>query len=340
MTDETQAVPEPLKPLKTWSHLAGNRRRPSEYEVVSTNLHYRNSNTEAIWEQDPNTHMNKWYAQNCYGSPLKHEDWDAFRDPDALVYRTYNILQDGQETYVNGLLEQFAKREHDLSLDPQWLNQLATVYSPCRYLFHTLQMASAYVMQMAPASTITNCCTFQTADSLRWLTHTAYRTRELANSYADVGFGENERQCWEEHAAWQGFRELMEKTLVTWDWAEAFTVLNLVAKPAVEEAVLTQLGDAARSNGDTLLGLLTQAQLRDAERHRRWSTALVKMALEKGGNEAVLKGWIEKWMPLADKAIESYCNALSDGDSSAEDAKAAAANFRAGIGFEGLTGSE
>ena len=26
------------KPLKTWSHLAGKRRRPSEYEIVSTNL--------------------------------------------------------------------------------------------------------------------------------------------------------------------------------------------------------------------------------------------------------------------------------------------------------------
>ncbi len=29
------------KPLKTWSYLtSGNRRRPSEYEVVSTGLHY------------------------------------------------------------------------------------------------------------------------------------------------------------------------------------------------------------------------------------------------------------------------------------------------------------
>ena len=31
---------EVLKPLKTWSHLAARRRKPSEYEVVSVNLHY------------------------------------------------------------------------------------------------------------------------------------------------------------------------------------------------------------------------------------------------------------------------------------------------------------
>ena len=29
-------APEVLKPLKTWSHLAGRRRKPSEYEIVST----------------------------------------------------------------------------------------------------------------------------------------------------------------------------------------------------------------------------------------------------------------------------------------------------------------
>lgn len=31
-----------LKPQKTWSHLAVRRRKPSEYEIVSTNLHYNN----------------------------------------------------------------------------------------------------------------------------------------------------------------------------------------------------------------------------------------------------------------------------------------------------------
>jgi len=41
-----------LKPLKTWSHLATRRRKPSEYEIVSTNLHYN--------KRDPNA--------PCHGS--------------------------------------------------------------------------------------------------------------------------------------------------------------------------------------------------------------------------------------------------------------------------------
>ncbi len=332
MTEQAVA-PEPLKPLKTWSHLAGRRKRPSEYEVVSVRMHYRNSNTEATWEQSPDSFWNKWYADHCYGSPLKHPDWDEFRDPDELIYRTYNIIQDGQEVHVNSMFDQFAEREHDLALDDEWVKSLARLYTPARYVFHTLQMGSAYIMQMAPASTITNCCIFQTADSLRWLTHTAYRTRELANNRPGYGFGETERDMWENDPAWQGLRELMEKALIAWDWAEAFTAINLVAKPAVEEAVLVQLGKAGRANGDTLLGLLTQAQMLDAERHRRWAGALVEMALTQDGNKDVLQGWIDKWTPLADRAIEAYCAALPDGDGAASEAKAATRAFRTSIGL-------
>lgn len=332
MSDQPQQ-PAPLKPLKTWSYLAGNRRRPSEYEVVSTNLHYSMDNSENPFELDPGLPMAEWYRKYRNDSPLKHDDWDLFRDPDQLVYRTYNLLQDGQETYVQGLFDQFNDRGHDQMLSEDWVKVLSRLYTPTRYLFHALQLGSAYLHQMAPASTITNCATYQTADSLRWMSHTAYRTRELANTWPDIGLAENEREIWENDAAWQGFRELMEKALVAWDWGEEFVAINLVAKPAVEEAILNQMGDVARAEGDTLLGLLTQAQMRDAERHRRWSGALVKMALETEGNEAVLKDWVAKWEPLADKAIDAFCAALPDSQDAGERAKEATRAVRDSMGL-------
>lgn len=322
-----------LKPLKTWSHLAARRRKPSEYEIVSTNLHYSTRDPNAPWELDPELFMNRWYKQHRNDSPLRHDDWDAFRDPEEVVYRTYNMMQDGQESYVYGLFDQFNAREHDKSLEASWADTLARIYTPSRYLFHTLQMASAYVGQMAPASTITNCAYFQMADSLRWLSHTAYRTKELSLTLEDQGFGRTEREYWETAPAWQGFRELMEKVLVTWDWAEAFVALNLVAKPAVEESVLRKLGESARHNGDTLLGLLSDAQLLDAARHRRWATALVKMALENQANQEVIKGWIAKWEPLADNAIQAYCTALDDAPGASESAIRATREFRSGLGL-------
>ena len=324
--------PQILQPLKTWSHLAKRRRKPSEYEIVSANLHYNNRDPEAPYETSPDVFMNTWYKQNTFGTRLKHDDWNAFRDPDEVIYRTYNLMQDGQETYVFGLFDQFNLREHDLALDADWARQLATLFAPARYLFHTLQMASAYVGQMSPASTITNCNYFQMADSFRWLSHVAYRTTELGRVFPAAGFGQDERAHWEGDAAWQGMREMMERVLTTWDWGEAIVALSMVVKPAVEEAVLRALGDSARHNGDTLLGMLTDAWLIDASRHQRWTKAFAAMALETPGNDAVIKGWIAKWEPLADKAIDAYCAGLPDVADAAGRAKAATRNFRQSLG--------
>ena len=322
-----------LKPLKTWSHLAGRRRKPSEYEIVSANLLYNTRDPNAPYELSPDMFMNRWYKEHRDGSPFKHPDWNAFRDPDELVYRTYNMLQDGQEAYVYGLFNQFNDREHDKSLDAGWAGTLARLYTPSRYLYHTVQMVSAYLQQMSPASTITNCAAFQAADSLRWLSHTAYRTKELSLTFEGHGFGRDERKYWEEDAAWQGFRELMEKLLTAWDWGECFVALNLVAKPALEEATLRILGELARHNGDTLLGMITGAQLLDSARHRRWTATLVKMALETPGNAEAMQRWIAKWEPLADAAVDAYCAGIPDAPNAAGNAKAATREFRRSMGL-------
>lgn len=194
-------------------------------------------------------------------------------------------------------------------------------------------MASAYLSQMAPASTISNCATYQTADSLRWLTHTAYRTKELSKTFPDIGLGQAERALWEQDAAWQGWRELIEKALIAWDWAESFTAFNLVIRPAVEEAVLRAWGEVGRRNGDTLLGLLTDAQWVDVQRHRRWASALVQMMLTQPNNHAVLTEWVKRWEPLADQAIAAYCAAQPDLADVTDRVQAATRTFRRGVGL-------
>lgn len=321
-----------LKPLKTWSHLAGQRRRPSEYEIVSTNLLW-STDDEIPWALAPGIDMNQWYLKYRDASPLKHADWDAFRDPDEMVYRSYNIMQDGQETYVDGLLDEHNANDHDGGLSAAWLAHLAALYTPGRYLLHAAQMGSAYLVQMAPASTIVNCAMLQAADQLRWVSRIAYRTKELSNAASDIGFVGGERGHWQDDAAWQGFRELMERVLVAYDWGEHFTALNLVAKPAIDEAFVRQLGKAARREGDGLLQQLTEAQQIDNARSRRWSAALVAFMLETDGNRDVLADWVANWAPLGDAAIDAYCAALPDAGDAAAEAKSAAQDFRAGLGL-------
>lgn len=329
----------PLKPLKTWSHLTKRRRKPSEYEIVSTNLLWHTRDPEQPWDVGHTGVMADWYRKYRNGSPVTHTDWDGFRDPDELVYRTYNILQDGQETYVEGLLDQHNAEQHDKGLSNEWVATLAQLYAPSRYLLHTLQMGSAYLMHMAPASTISNCAAFQAADQLRWVSNVAYRTAELAQSHPGAGFGQRERELWEELPAWQGFRELVERTLATYDWAEAFVALNLVAKPAADEALFRQLGLSARRHGDQLLAMLAEAALRDSERSRRWSAALVAMMAEVdgevSGNTVQLTEWVARWMPLAERALRAYCDELPENPDAARSAIGAVGDLHRQLGLAG-----
>ncbi len=295
--------------LKTWTTLAGGRRRPTEYEVVSYNLHTRTRHPGYAYELSPELFMNRFYREHVGGSVLQHPDWDAFRDPDELIYRQYNVLQDGHEEYVDGLLEEHARNEHDLALDPAWLKGLPRLYTAARYPLHALQMAAAYVVQMAPASTITNCAAFQGADQYRWISRLAYRTRELQVACPDLGFGA-ERALWEDDPAWQGFRELLEKLLATYDWGEHVIALNVVAKPAFDLCRCRQLARAARDAGDTLTAMLLEAEWRDSERSQRWTQALVALTLQHAPNDAAIATILARWQPLADTAIDAWCAAL------------------------------
>jgi len=319
--------------LKTWSAFLGTRKRPSEYEIVTTHLATRNRHADQAYELSPAPllPMNTWYQKNVSQSPLQHPEWDRFRDPDEIVYRTYTRIQDGQEEYVDGLLSEYAELGHDAALAPEWLDTLERLYTPARYLMSALQMGSAYLVQMAPASTITASAAFQEGDDFRWLSRVAYRTRALQITHPERGFVTSERRSWEQEPAWQGLRELLERALIAYDWGESFVALNLVARPAADEA-LRQLGRAAHRYGDVLLALMIDNQLRDGDRSRRWSAALVNLALEQPLNKAVIGGWIEKWTPYAEKALDVYCGALPDIERAVPLAKYNVAAFHRGLG--------
>lgn len=300
-----QAANETLQPLKTWSHLAGQRKRPSEYEIVSVKTLFTTGDPDAALELSPDLPMNRWVKRYRSESRLQHDDWDAFRDPDSVVYRTYCTQRDKDEVYVDGLLSQHNDLGHDAKLSPQWVAQLGAMYTPLRYLLHTGQMAAAYLVTMAPASTVANCAVFQMADQFRWVSRVAYRTAELRKAWPDAGFGRDERSHWENDPAWQGFRELMERLLATYDWGEAIIALNHSAMPAIDQA-LRELGGRADAHGDALTRFLVETQLADGQRRDRWTQAFTTFVETEPGNAAYVKEVVTRWGPLAENAVRRY----------------------------------
>jgi toluene monooxygenase system protein E len=108
---------------------------------------------------------------------------------------------------------------------------------------------------------------------------------------------------WEGHEGWQPTRKAVEYALVSFDFGEAFTALNLVLGPTLDDVLLTQLGRAAKGRGDDLTWLLTSFLAEDSRRRGRWSRALADLAVaQRPDNRDVLAKWIGRWAARADEA--------------------------------------
>ena len=106
---------------------------------------------------------------------------------------------------------------------------------------------------------------------------------------------------------WQPLREVVEKLLVTYDWAESFVGLNLVLKPLVDELFMNYLSDLAVHEDDYLLGQIFYSLNEDCQWQRQWSRSLVQMAIEDNArNRDTIQGWIHQWHPLAARAVYPF----------------------------------
>jgi toluene monooxygenase system protein E len=296
---------------KTYTRLATGRRIPTEYELTSTDLHY---NYPRRFELPASNPVVDWYYRSREGSALQARDWDQFADPRRTTYRIYTQLQDGREDVVDGLLREVDETAYDAQLDDEWVRFVDRWYSPLRFPVHGLQMLAAYVAQMAPSSRITNCASFQTGDEMRRVQRIAYRTVQLAGPPFDDEAAARQRAAWEEAAAFQPLRELIERALVAYDWGESFIVTNAVIKPRIDRLVNQEIaGTLATANGDPILTSIHFSLDEDARWHREWTAALMRHVVDDNtANVDVVSGWIEKWSPLASEALEAFAEVTAE----------------------------
>ncbi|MGD9530279.1 toluene hydroxylase [Pseudonocardia sp.] len=322
--------------LRTWSAFGNLGRRPTEYEIVTHNL---NHTTGAVpLELGADVHGNRWLREHRDNSALVVPSWDTFRDPDAVTYGSYVVMQDDQETYVEKLLEQFDGEQHDELLEPAALAYLARALTPTRYLAHGLQMLSAYVQQLAPGSYVSTAAAFQTADQLRRVQLVAYRTTQLARTHPGAGFATGERATWERDPDWTAVRETVEHALVEFDWDRALVATQLVVKPAADAVLLEELGRELAAAGSLLDSLIVENLFRDAQRSQRWTAALLAFLTgADAANAGVLQGVLDDWAPRGHALIDAGARIVSAGTRTPEEiARSARARWRALVEPSGL----
>jgi toluene monooxygenase system protein E len=262
-------------------------------------------------EASAHTLGHRWVAAPRDAAAVRLDAGDQPREPDEHTRGT-SSTQDAAEAFVDqALVDQDERGDADRRHSPRWLFALGTLLTPQRYPVHGLRMVAAYVAQTAPSSYITSAAEFQAAGELRRVQRIAYRTRQLDLAHPALGFGQTERATFETHKRWQGVRAAIEELLVALDWDEAFTALELAIKPAYDEIFVRQLAEACRREGDELDALVLDSLWRDAEWSRRWSTALVRLALVRAGNRSAFEHHLARWRPLASKLLREGAELLA-----------------------------
>jgi toluene monooxygenase system protein E len=296
--------------MRTYSRLQDGRRRLSEYEIVSTDVLYNYPSQFELRHPNP---VFKWHEMYREGSALSVRDWSPFSDPRATTYRSYTTLQTVQEQMVEGLLEEIETSGYDIRLSERWVRFLNAHYLPLRFPLHGLEMLAAYIGQMAPSSRLVNCAAFQAADELRRVHRIAYRTAQLGQHHPGIDAA-NHRALWEDSDYFQPLRELIERALVRFDWAEALVLTNMVIKPRLETWIDEELAGAiAPANGDPILRSLHFSFGQDSQWHRNWAVEAIRVAIaDDPTNEEVIRGWIDTWTPFAETAVTALAEAVAE----------------------------
>jgi toluene monooxygenase system protein E len=290
---------------KTYWHLLQQKRMPTEYEIVTSKLlcYTGEGFTGKRFELD--VPLKDWYRRYQEESPLVCSSWEKFRDPRETTYTKYTYVQREKEIFVDGILDEIEITGYDAHLRPAWLHTLARVVAPFRYPGHGFQMIASYIGQMAPSGRITITAALQSADEMRRIQRIAYRIRQLQQIYP--GFAADSKTLWETDSLWQPLREVVEKLLIAYDWAESFVALNLVLKPLIDQLFMKHLSNLALCEDDYLLGQVFYSLNEDCQWHRQWSECLVRMALEDDvRNKDTIQAWINRWYPLATRAVYAF----------------------------------
>ncbi|HVV84906.1 MAG TPA: hypothetical protein VHE35_17700 [Kofleriaceae bacterium] len=282
---------------RTWWHLEGLGRAPTEYERVSTKLLYYPGRGFEV-----DTPVAAWYRRHQQGSPLSAPDWDGFVDPRETTYRGYVARQTAKEARVDERWRVAAETGADHRLTAAWLAALEEVLPVLRFPVHGLQMAAAYVGHMAPGGRLVIAAGLEAADELRRVERIAQRMRLVQRVRA--GFGETSKAAWQTAPRWQPWRQVVERLLVTYDWGEALVALGLVVKPAFDAQFGVQLARRAERARDVALAVMLASFADDLRWHHAWAQAAVAFAIEAApANRDVIEGWRARWQPPVDAAV-------------------------------------
>lgn len=329
-----------IQPIRqTFSHIArrfGADKPATRYQEATLDLQSEvNFHYKPLWQP-------QYDLYDVRRTAIVMADWYAFRDPRHYYYGVYvqararqQEVQESNFGFVDrrGMLRDAAEADRVL---------LTRLLVPLRHYEWGANMNNCAVVAYGYGAAITQAADFHTMDRLglaQYMTRIGLLLDGNGTTVLDQA-----RQAWLDDPCWQGVRACMEKLFVTADWFEVLLVQNFLFDGLVYPLVTSRLEQTLAPQAASGYALSTEFATNWYEESVRWMDASLRTAAaESQANAALLKQWIEDWLPTWIDAFRPWATAAFGDQADAALAEAIgeliARAGRAGIAVDASSGS-
>lgn len=288
------ATTPPARPqldVETLRATSNGTRRLNEYEEVTRLLQWH-----APYHIDGDRPSHQVWTDDS--TALRCSDWEAYRTPDKLYYRTYTTRQARAGRSVSTAFE-FAETDNQLAaVDPDRVALLRDVLGPLQYPDWGLCITHQHTTRFALSSWIAGATSFMMFDELR---HAQLYGR-LAIAYGNHHDGfDDPRPAWMAGLRLQPTRRIVEEIMATLDWGKAIILAQIVFEPLHTAAAHALLTTGALAAGDGLTPFVCRSIEDDKVRHREGAAAFLRLvcADDRHGehNRELITSWVADLLP-------------------------------------------
>jgi hypothetical protein len=288
---DTTPAPKPALDLDADWAPSPKGRRLNEYEEVTQLLQWHGP----YHIQGDRPAHKVWTDES---TELRCSDWESYRTPDKLYYRTYMTRQARAGRSVATAFE-FAQTDGQLTkVDPARVALLRNVIGVLQYPDWGLCVAHQNATRFALSSWIAGATSFMMFDELR---HAQLYGR-LAMAYGAQYDGfDDPRPAWMDEPRFQPSRRIIEETMATLDWGKTIVLADLIVEPLLTSAAHTLLTTGSLTAGDGLTPFVCRSIEDDKLRHRESAAAFLRLVCHDpafgDANRELVAAWAGELLP-------------------------------------------
>ena len=293
---ETTPAPKPELDLDTVQVPPAKGRRLNEYEDVTQLLQWHGP-----FHIDGDRPSHKVWTDDS--TELQCSDWESYRTPDKLYYRTYTTRQARAGRSVATAFEFAASDGQLAAVDPARVELLRNVVGVLQYPDWGLCVAHQNATRFALSSWIAGATSFMMFDELR---HAQLYGR-LALAYGEHYDGfDDPRPIWMDAPRFQPTRRIIEESMATLDWGKTIVLADLIVEPLLTTAAHALLTTGSLTSGDGLTPFVCRSIEDYKLRHRESAAAFLRLVCgdEAFGdlNRQLIAAWAGELLPRVRQA--------------------------------------